>query len=111
VAWLWLSAFFLVGCGDDGSAAGAASQPGGKTYSEVLVEPIAQRVIEREHPRADVANVDCDSKVMIATEGALTHCTARIDQQPTSWIVTFRDSSGTIRLRQAAGETGNEQLG
>jgi hypothetical protein len=112
VAWLCVPAVGLVGCGDDGSASSAASaSSGGETYAKARVEPIAQRALERKHPDADVANVSCDSRVMVVVEGALTHCTARIDRRRTDWTLAFRDSSGKVRLRQVAASTGSRVLG
>lgn len=111
VAWLCLPAVVLVGCGDAGSATGAASGSGGETYREVRVEPVAQRALERNHPGAEVANVSCDSRVMVVIEGALTHCTARVDRQRTEWTVAFRDSTGKVRLKQVAASTGSRFLG
>jgi hypothetical protein len=111
MAWLCLPALVLVGCGDAGSATGAASGSGGETYSKVRVEPVAQQALERNHPAADVANVSCDSRVMVVIEGALTHCTARVDRQRTEWTLTFRDSTGKVRLKQLAASMGSRFLG
>ena len=75
------------------------------------VEPVAQQALERDHPAADVANVSCDSRVMVVIEGALTHCTARVDRQRTEWTLTFRDSTGKVRLKQLAASMGSRFLG
>lgn len=100
-----------VGCGaveagsPDGDA--QAQRDGSFRANEVLsrlpVVPIARKAIRDKLPNSTVTDVACTSDVMYVSKGAITQCTARVDDVPSGWVLTFRDANGAYQLARRPG--------
>jgi hypothetical protein len=74
-----------------------------EVISRLPVVPIARQAIQDRLPKSTVTDVACTSEVMYVSEGSMTNCTARVDNVPSGWILTFRDADGAYQLARRPG--------
>jgi hypothetical protein len=105
------------GCGSALPVAEAEGRDGGRraaqdssirvdeVVSRLRVVPIARKAIEQAlvHPGL-ITDVVCTSKLMYVSDGAVTHCTALVNDVASGWTLTFFDAAGTYRLVRTPGK-------
>lgn len=83
---------------------GIKGDPVDEVVSQLRVVPIARKAIERKLGDKEITDVVCTSTLMYVSEGAVTHCTASINDQASGWTLTFLDAAGEHELTRKSGE-------
>ena len=107
-------ALAATGCGYDLSADEAGRPAGGRdakvdwstdedVASRLHIVPIARTAIEQRFVHAKISDVACASTHMYVSAGAVTDCTATINDVASGWTLTFRDATGSSTLVRRPG--------